>query len=194
MTDKAFPGFVMRTRLPRRKAVLFQMAQACWSEYVACRLSATWAPDEQTCWFENTFCTSLEGVRARGNAAIRNYRTERDIGKLLNCITGEYGTAMKYASYLFGHVAGLEQDLNDAAPRALESIKSNDLTDMFSRLKNCLDELWKNYDTWASPEVFAPLELLSEEMLNIAGLCLETRPEGLYVDVPFTADTLPNIY
>jgi hypothetical protein len=47
---------------------------------------------------------------------------------------------------------------------------------------------------WRAVLKTSPLELLSEEMLNIAGLNLETTPDGLYVDVPFTADTLPDAY
>ena len=190
MLEKACPGFGMKAQLPRRKAILFQMAQSCWSEYAACRLSAAWTPDEQTGWSEETFCSSCGRVRERGNAAIRSYNIDSDITKLLNCIIAEYGNVVKYASYLFGHIAGLKEELSDAAPKAVEVIKSDKLLGgIFPRLSDKLEEMWKSYENWQGQEVFEPLESLMEEVLKIAGLLLEPTPNGLYVRVLFTADT-----
>ena len=187
--DKAFPGFLLKARVAGRKAVLFQMASACWSEYIACRLSAIWASEEQTDWFEDTFCSSLEGVRARGNAAIRLYSTEGDIERLLNCIVAEYGNVMKYGSYLLGHIAGLELEFSDTANKAVEMIDSQKFfKGIFWRLKDRLEEMWKGYQNWNGPEVFESLEALSDEMLRIAGIHLETTPKGLYVRVPFNGE------
>jgi hypothetical protein len=185
MQDRAFPDVILQSHLSQKEGILQGIAGACWSEYAACRLSARWAAAGQTVLLESTFCSHLEGLRARGKTALLEYQTDKNVGKLLDYIRGQYGNAMKYASYLLGHLDGLGQQLDESAPKAADIIKRKlFFKSVFGRLESCLHSLWESYGEWAGFHVFGLLQDVSEEMLKVAGLRLETMPdERLYVHV-----------
>jgi hypothetical protein len=183
--DKAFPNVILRREIPQREAILQGIADACWSEYAACRLSARWAHDAETSLLEDTFCSSLEGLRLRGRSALLQYQEDRDVGKLLLYISEQYGRVMKYAAYLLGHLRGSRQEISEAAPRAAALVeKKIFFKPIFLELTKRLDAMWDAYGKWIGFEVYDPLKELAEEMLEVAGLALETMPDGqLYVHV-----------
>lgn len=188
--EKAYPGTLLQKQLHGPQIYLNQMASVCWSEYPACRLSAEFGGDEQTERYEKPFCSWLAVLRERGNDAIRKCRGDKNYGELLGTLITLYGSAMKYASYLLGHLAGLGQELDEAAPKAAELVAANKYFEgIFWRLKDTLEEIWSGYGNW-TPEVnvFQPLEALADEMLNIAGITLAMTPEGIYVGVPFNPE------
>jgi hypothetical protein len=187
--DKAFPGLLLQKQVSNRNAILFGIAYSCWAEYVACRLSARFANEQQTKWLEGTFCKALEVVRVRGKEALLQYQRDRDITRLQSFICDRYGQTMKYASYLIGHVAGAGQQLEEVAPSAIEIVKRKIFfTPIFERLQVLLNEMWECYPNWSSLSVYDPLQSLAEEMLRIAGIKLETMEDGcLYVHVSFGA-------
>ncbi|MBI1738260.1 MAG: hypothetical protein HYR58_03340 [Acidobacteria bacterium] len=59
--DRASPGVLLSLRLPHEEAVLFEIADACWSEYAASRRSAYVYP-KQGQQYEDTFCDVLDGA------------------------------------------------------------------------------------------------------------------------------------
>lgn len=185
MQDKTFPDVILRPHLSQREGILHGIAGACWSEYVACRLSARWSEDERTSRLESTFCAHLEGLRTRGTMALLEYQTDKNIGKLLDYLRGQYGAAMKYASYLLGHLRGLGLQLAESAPKAAALIEKKVFFKFeFERLVSCLDSMWESYGEWTGFEIFGPLQEVAEEILKVAGLTLETMPDGtLYIHV-----------
>jgi len=190
--DRAFPGVLLKRKVAYREGLLLQMASACWEEYVASRLSASFAADERLDHFESTFCAALQGVRERTNGHIRRYRLHADLTQLMAQVEREYGGVLKYGSYLLGHVAGLGRSFPDTAPTAYALVQSTPhFKPMFEKLSACLESMHANYGNWPGLEVYAPLQAIVHELLKAAGVDIQDHPEGAYIAVPFTPETMP---
>jgi hypothetical protein len=188
------PGVILKTQFPFRDGILFAIASGCWEEYIACRLTA-WMGKEWTVRdFEDTFCKSLERARGRANAAIRQYRMHADITRLTNEVCEEYKKVMVYASYLLGHIDGLDRTVEEAAPRAIETIEKHTYFEtFFKRLQTELRVLHSTYGAWTGLDVFEPLKHLADDVLKDGGIDIQARSDGsAYVNIPFTPDTMPS--
>ena len=176
-----------------RDAVLFEIAQVCWEEYIASFKSAIYAPVNQTAHFEETFCSSLVGLRERGNTYVRQFRRDADVTKLIRGLSGNYGNALRYGAYLLGHVDGLEKTLEEAAPRARATVQSLSwFSPLFERFSANLNTMYRGYGSWAGLEVFEPLKGTVHDVLKVAGIEFQSRPGGeYYLNVPFTPETMP---
>lgn len=192
--DRAFPGVILAHQLTAREGVLQQIAEVAWEEYAACRLSASFAPANETALFEKTLCSVLAGARERGNKYIRQYRLHGDVSRVLKEIVGEYGNLLKYSSYLLGHLAGIDAQLKDAAPTAAAMIEGSPFfAPAFHRLKTGLEEMWETYGKWTGFEIFDGLKELADGFLKTGGIVLQDHKEGLYVNVPYSLETLPDL-
>src|ERR1700722_7975455 len=58
----------------------------------------------------------IETARQRGNAAILEHNEHGDVGRAGTALATIYGSLLTRASYVLGHVEGLETDLASAAP------------------------------------------------------------------------------
>jgi hypothetical protein len=193
--DRAYPGVIMRERVPTRKEeILISIADACWAEYAASRLSACFSP-EQIKSYEETFCGSLSQARARANACIRSYRRHGNHDQILREVSGEYGSLLKYASYLLGHAAGLQANLGDIAPLSVQTIeRENYFKPVFESLRQALEEQWAVYGEWKWPQIYDGLCGVAENLLRIGGLIMTNHAQGTRVDLPFTAATIPSLF
>jgi hypothetical protein len=190
--DRAFPGVILQQKNDFRDGVLLQIATICWEEYVASRLSAPYASAEQLGYFESTFCSALEGVRERGNHHIRKYRWHADVMQLAAQMVSEYGALLKYAAYLDGHTAGLNGDFAQAAPKASELTRTERwFMPTAEALHSCLALMWASYGRWSGLEVYDPLKEVAHGLLKAGGVDIQQRPQGAYISVPFTPDTMP---
>ncbi|MGH9424804.1 MAG: hypothetical protein ACRD2L_00635, partial [Terriglobia bacterium] len=146
---------------------------------------------QRTSDFESMFCAALEKARDSSNSSIREYRWHGDTARLVSELCERYGSLLKYAAYLLGHLDGLEQELSAAAPRAFELLeKTAYFRPIFERLSATLRSMHKTYGHWSGKEVFDPLYQVGESLLNSAGIEIQRRPGGAaYVNVPFTPQT-----
>ncbi|MCI0623838.1 MAG: hypothetical protein L0387_19635 [Acidobacteria bacterium] len=189
--DKAMPGVLLNLRLQHEQAVLYEIADMCWGEYAASRLSS-FADPEQGKAYEETFCDVLRRTREGGNGNIRAYRMHGDTSQLLDEITEGYGSLSKYASYLLGHLAGEDQTLEKDAGNAWKVLEETQyFSDSMKTLNQIFDGMWRTRDTWTGFEVFEPLMKWVRDMLRIAGITLSMRGGMLYLDVPFSEATMP---
>jgi hypothetical protein len=78
MQTAAFPDSMLKLKLPYRDGVLLGIAMACWDEYIACLLSASFATGSTLLAYEETFCKALGGAKGRADAGIRQYRMHKD--------------------------------------------------------------------------------------------------------------------
>lgn len=191
----SLPGIILNTELPFRDGILFLIASGCWEEYIACRLSSFMGNVSTLRAMEDTFCGALERAKDRANTAIRQYRMHGDVGRVTNEVTEEYRKIMVYASYLLGHVDGLNQAVEDAAPKAIGALaKHGYFGPFFSKLRDDLRAMHSTYGEWKGLHVFEPLKQLAYELLKHGGIDIQTRSDGTgYVDVPFTPDTIPTM-
>jgi hypothetical protein len=179
--------------LPYRDGILFGIASACWDEYIACYLSASFATAATLSAYEETFCKALEAVKGRSDAAIRQYRMHADIGRVAGEVSSEYRRLMVYTAYLLGHVDGLQQLVDDIAPKAMEALERHSFfKTTFSRLHSELKTMHATYGEWKGLEIFDPLKQLADELLKYGGIEFQNRPEGKgYVNIPLRPETMP---
>lgn len=191
---QSLPEFWLKLKLNRYDALLFEVAEACWSEYIASRLSAFMSPVELTGQYETTLCEQLEkGVPAVRNA-IRQYRMHGDVPRVLSETSYVVKKILVYASYLFGQLHGLDQSLKEA-PKVKELLQSDpEILALLLRLESELSRLESTYTNWESFEVFDPLKQIALELYEAFGMEIESRGEaGLFVNIPLSEATVPNV-
>lgn len=65
-------------------------------------------------------------------------------------------------------------------------------TASFRELADALELLWGSYGSWSGGiHAYDPLTAFARRLLRVGGIELSTRSTGLYVDVPWSAQTLP---
>lgn len=174
-------------------ATLREAAHAIWEEYAACRLSAQFnqgnvVRDNYAQGLE----TASEGAIASARDSIKAYRSHGDVSHLLVETCRPIATALKMAGYLMGHLDGSdgEFDLNTQCPIA----SSNEFAPVLPDLLEALREAWDKRLDWNGLEGINGVVDVLVAALATAGakvtLC-NTEP-GSRVDVPYTAETMPN--
>jgi hypothetical protein len=160
-----------------RSRQTFLKAIDVWSEYAACRSSATFRP-EAVEEFERILCRAIEDSSAAAIEQIRADRERRAAGDVFREIQQIFGDVFICAGYLLGHAHGLERSLKDRTSRLDEVFRKNpSVEDLMNRLELILDELWSQEFAWASIEVFAPIYDLICEMMAQCGLVFAKHEE-----------------
>jgi hypothetical protein len=148
-----------------------------WSEYAACRSSATFRP-EAVEEFEGILCRAIEDSSEAAIEQIKAHREGRGAGDVFRAIQQIFGDVFICAGYLIGHAHGLERRLKDRTSRLNEVFRKNpSVEDLMNRLERILHELWLQEFVWASIEVFAPIYDLICEMMGQCGLVFAKHEE-----------------
>lgn len=172
-------------------AVMFQMAEVCWDEYAACRLSAPFASTQNE-HHSVTLAGTLEAVRSRSDERIKSYRLHGDI----NVLVAETGALlcgpMKAAAYLLGGMDAVEANWSEFTP-VRDAIDDAGYADLIDDLHKLLRQLWDAQGSWdPTLDTFAPLEALAKRVFSSGGIHFETAGDGrCNIKVPFTASTMP---
>jgi hypothetical protein len=193
MQASCLPGMILTTQLSFRDEILFGIASGCWDEYIACRLSAFMGKEFTLRGYEDTFCAALERAKGCADAAIRQYRMHHDVERVTQEVSGVYKKVFVYASYLIGHIDGLDSAVDECAPKAMDAIVDNDyFKPFFGELQDELRAMHGTYGDWKTLDVYEPLKQLSCRLLKVGGIDIQTRPDGAaYVDVPRRPETMP---
>jgi hypothetical protein len=153
-----------------RSRQTFLKAMDVWSEYAACRSSATFRP-EAVEEFEGIFCRALEESLASSTAQIAAFRHDRNAKDVFVGIQQLFGDVFIHAGYFLGHLDGLELTLEDHAPRVSELFQKHPhIHPLIVRLRRVLHELWLSEYAWQSIEIFTPIYDLICEMMVLHGL------------------------
>ncbi len=160
-----------------RSRQTYLKAMDVWSEYAACRSSATFRP-EAVEEFEGILCRAIEDSSAAALEQIKAHREGRGAGDVFRELQQIFGDVFICAGYLLGHVHGIERNLKDRTPR-LEEIfrKKPSVKDLLTQLERILHELWLREFAWDSIEVFAPIYDLICEMMSECGLVFARHEE-----------------
>ena len=137
----------------------YELGDGCWSEYAASRLSATFFVG-QVAYYEETFVTTLEGLEQRTAAIMATFKADNEGVNCFSNLAIEYERMLRFASYLVGHIDGLDGDIS-LAPRFKEFLDSKHwLAGYIFELNEVFAELWGNYGNWSSPNDFNGLGTL----------------------------------
>jgi hypothetical protein len=160
----------------RDPVILFQMAEACWCEYVACLLSAPIWP-QQAKLYEMTIVDMLQVVRARIIAAKLKWIQDQNFGAVLSEIATEAGTLLKYLSYLLGHAAGLDKTPAAIAPQAWTLLRTHTwLYPWVDKLEGVLRDMFANFENWTDMGAFDPLTDVARGLLVDCGITISLQP------------------
>jgi hypothetical protein len=173
-----FPGsYGKPLECGNRSRQTFLKAMDVWSEYAACRSSATFRPEARE-EFEGILCRAMDDSFAAAIEQIKAHREGRGAGEVFREIQQIFGDVFICAGYLLGHVHGLELNLKDRTPRLDELFRKNPFVEgLMTRLERILHELWLQEFVWASIEVFAPIYDLICEMMSQCGLVFARHEE-----------------
>ena len=160
-----------------RSRLTYLKAMDVWSEYAACRSSATFRP-EAIEEFEGILCRAIEDSFTAAQEQIKAHREGRDASDVFRELQQIFGDVFICAGYLLGHVHGVERNPKDRTPRLEEVFQKNpDVNDLITRLERILHELWLQEFVWESIEVFAPIYDLICEMMARCGLVFARHGE-----------------
>lgn len=195
MKVASLPDTWLKCRLNPYDGLLFEIADACWSEYIASRLSAPVSPEELTSQYQSTMCEQLENGIPAIRGYLRQYRMHADVPQVLSECTYVVSKILTYASYLLGQLHGLGQSFDEAAPQAREALKKHsDILSLVEQLESELQSMHADYGSWPGFEVFEPLKKIAFDLFAVAGLKLEERgADGMSVRIPLTPETTPNL-
>jgi hypothetical protein len=144
-------------------------AMDVWSEYSACRSSASFRPEALE-EFEGILCRAIEDSSGAAREQIRSHREGRSAALVFREVQQIFGDVFICAGYLLGQIHGLEHNLCDQAPRLHRLFEQRPETGgLMSRLERILHELWLREFVWESIEVFAPIYDLISEMMALHG-------------------------
>jgi len=148
----------------------------CWDEYVACRFSAH-ADPSRVVWFEKTLLAALDRVEIRAAAHVARHRSQPDFSRLLMDVSNEYTAVCRYASYLIGHIMGLDGDIG-RAPEARARLRSHWFGECFDELTEALNCLWASYGGWTSLREFDPIGKIVQQLVARVGVTTELAESG----------------
>ena len=190
--DTAFPDTLLRTQhADARDGYRWATTLACWDEYAATMFSAGFGtpPTES---YEGTFLVSLRDTRPQVIEYIKAFRIHSNIDQLLGEVYVAYGELMKFAAYHLGNLSGLGRTVADM-PKTMDTLEGHWFQPYCTRLDGALRGIAKDYGKWSDKLVFEVLADLADELLAQNGIHYKSRPNGqLYIDIPFTAETLPS--
>jgi hypothetical protein len=177
--DIAFPNFLL-TRYEFEDHLAgwyFQMGDGCRSEYTASRLSAEFDP-AQIQLHEQSFMLVFEGLEERIKALEAAFVEDGDGTKLFTGLAKEYERVLRHASYLLGHVDGLDGDMTPA-PQFKGFIESDHwLAEYVVELHDALKEIWVNYGEWKSLSELDQPGVMVQLLLLRHGINLHVHPSG----------------
>lgn len=154
-----------------RSRQTFLKAMDVWSEYAACRSSATFRP-EAVEEFEGILCRAIEDSSAAAMEQIKTHREGRGATEVFREIQQIFGDVFICAGYLLGHVHGLELNLKTHHTPHLDEVfeKNPPVAVLMRRLERILHDMWLQEFVWGSIEVFAPIYDLICDLMSQCGL------------------------
>lgn len=189
--DSTFPGFLLKFTFPNaHEANRWHIISSCWDEYAATMISARFGRDP-TNDYEEIFVEVLADARNKANEQIKAYRWHSDVDRVLSETYGVYGNLMKTACYHLGNMAGHNLSIEDL-PKTLVALDGHWFNPFFERLGELCDGVAAEYGEWRDMKKFDEIGDLMDEIIKEGGLTVSNLDDGeIYVDVPFTPETMP---
>jgi hypothetical protein len=174
---------------------IIPLSSSCWSEYIANFLSSKTATNAN---LKDTV-TSLEDAVKRTKGVIDNeillYRYHGDLGKLIAIFKRHGEFLVKSAAYTLGYMDGLGVTLEELSPEASKIILGSYFESTWKAMHEALKEMRKSYpENWKDSSIYNSLSVVLENYYDKMGLILSNTEDGeAYVDIPFRAETTPNL-
>lgn len=185
--EPALGALYARSAMEQR---FFPMASSMWAEYFANKHSHGPAAGEG--YEFDLLGAAVQSVKEDVRQAILAYRTSGgQLDPLLEVAEQKMRFLAQCVGYAAGRLAGLGVSLETRDPELHKLLVAAKLDDKFEEAYRVLEALDAAYPDWGSFWDVSRLQDVCVQMMQSLGL--HYRPDGddLYVDVPYTADTLP---
>jgi len=191
----AFPEVLLKKRHAGKDKYIRSLADGCWSEYIANRLSSSTAKINLAAFMTSNFTDAIPRTKALVNDAIRAYRIHSDVGRLLDYFERHGHFLPTAAASACGYLDGLGVPLRDLSAEAEETLNGSYFEETWGAMRSALNEMHSSYpDRWKSMSVYDSLAVAIEAYYGEMGLFLSNRPGGaIYVGVPFRQETMPDL-
>lgn len=191
--DSKFPNILLRPYQGPEYNHFLDVMLPSWQEYAACRISSPFCVDETLKTQSNLLVSSLENSLKESRDAIKRYRLHGDI----NLVWKESGrplfAPMRYASYFFGYLDGLNRNIDDYQEAHLAIMNNDFYREILQHLHLELQTLWSSRETWLSFDVFSPLKKIADTLYCAGGLHFTSLDDGTFhIGIPFSPETMPD--
>jgi hypothetical protein len=193
--DNSFKmSLILRDELENARDVLegrfLSMAESLWAEYFANKYSyGPWSKPEHD--FELVI-GAIQAVGAEIQAAIIEYRTSGDLDSLLALSEQKIRFLVQCFGYALGQVAALHKPIEVLSPDLANALESKGLRVYWDLAFDKLETLDKSRPNWNSYWEITMLIEVAKGVMAAHGLRYSLLPDGgLYVDVPYSPETLP---
>lgn len=168
------------------------LAEACWSEYVANRLSSATANHTAVEAMTSTFADALLRTKADIDSEIRSYRYHADLDRLMSLFQRHGEFLVRSACYVLGYIDGLNKPIEVLSADAAEALTDSYFEKTWLAVQEALREMYLRYPKhWKDLTVYDGLAHAIEEYYDMMGLVLSTTDDGrAYVSVPFRPGTI----
>ena len=188
--SQAFPDQMFKPLPDVCQGWLYGVSSPVWSEYFACCVSAKQDPKRLNAYLE-TFFKAVEECPETVRQAVITYRTNSDLDGLVQLIFDRLGIVFKFASYVIGHLEGLQKPLSELDAAAYTRLEMTNFIDAWDGLTIALQEMHDQYPGWTSLSIYDPIGAVFMEFLEKNNLFFKQTEAGFEVDIPFTMDTMP---
>lgn len=181
LQSKALPDFYGKPLADFRDGIFYQLALSAWNEYAASRLSAPWGTPNYCDEESKILCAIIRSAVERGNDIKLDFIRNRDAAASFAALAEVFGGLFARASYLVGHLDGIEGRIEDQAPEISNAIASTTwLRPLWEDYLAILRDMFARHGQWSSLDIFDRLINFFEHLMARCGARLERRPTGEY--------------
>lgn len=191
----AFPNVWLRHYYTGKDTYIRPLAEVCWSEYAANRMSSISAPDACVSAMTDSLAGAIQRTKSEVNREILSYRFHRNLTGLLDTFQRHGEFLPKAAAYVLGYMDGLQAPLDKLAPDVAEQLCGSYFEETWNAMRIAVEEMWRIYPSgWNDLSVYDHLAQALENYYATMGLILSTTEDGLaYVNVPLRPETTPGV-
>jgi hypothetical protein len=189
----AFPEAILKKSYEGKDRYIHPLAEICWSEYIANRLSSSTAKLDFAAFMTTNFADAIPRTKPLVNEEIRAYRTRNDLDRLLDFF-GHHGAFLpKAAAYTCGYLDGIGITLRELSPEADDRLNGSYFELTWNGMRAALGEMYSLYpDRWEDLIIYDRLATVLETYYGEMGLFFTNLPDGgIYVKVPFRPESMP---
>ena len=178
-TIDAFPGVILKAQYYGKDRMIRSLGDACWSEYIANRLSSGTATTRCLSRSVELLRGSLKRTRSLLNAEILAYRTHHDLDRLIDLVSRHGYFLAKSAAYVLGYMDGLKKSSDELSPEAAEELKGSYFEKTWQNMNAALDGLFLRFPReWHDLSVFDELATVMDEYYQRLGFIFSTTELG----------------
>lgn len=188
----AMPDVFLAYRPDAVDSVLNAMAEKAWSEYYACRATASLNP-AQIGWHVDTLHNALRSSTETIVRETLESRLHADIGRLWPLAFRHADHIMQMAAYVLGTMDALGLD-DGALPEPLRDLmEETGFRHTWEEMRAALRGMHATHPDWreARFEVYRPLMDAADMHLSRLGFDISLENGNLYIDIPLRPETTP---